>query len=58
MKKVHHQGLLGQKGEHLPLTRMNPPNTIKIRTTNGPKKFETVMLLAAPAMNRNSDSDI
>jgi len=49
---------LKKHGEGVPLTRINPPNTIKISSMNAPKTFATIMFLAAPPMNRKSDAAI
>ena len=42
----------------VPLTRIYPPNTIKISSINDPKTFATIMFLAAPPTNRKSDAAI
>ena len=47
-----------KNGEAVPLTRINPPNTINISSMNEPKTFATIMFLAAPPTNRKSDAAI
>lgn len=49
---------LKKNGDGVPLTRINPPNTIKISSMNAPKTFAMIMFLAAPPTNRKSDAAI
>jgi hypothetical protein len=58
MKKLRCEELQREKYELLPLTRINPPSTMKTSNMNDAKTLATIMFLATPPINRKIDADI
>ena len=58
MKKPHCKELQREKYEFLPLTRINPPNTMTTSNMNDAKTLATIMFLATPPIKRKSAAAI